>query len=130
MTGNAKYTFSIETTERLAVHPKSTLHTVIVSDVATNPDGVKLNFVATNNLDMRYPDRFKVNWNGNKARMPEVVGHGSWSQSGRRFVHDSRCSHRNRTEGKGSCPPPRQPGSSSCRIRGADKNEINRFGRS
>jgi hypothetical protein len=76
MTGNAKYTFTIETTERLAVHPKSTLHTVIVSGVATNPDGVKLNFVATNNLDMRYPDRFKVNWNGNKARMPEVVGHG------------------------------------------------------
>jgi len=76
MTGNATYTFTIESTERLAVHPKSTLHTVIVSGVATNPDGVKLNFVAANNLDMRYPDRFKVNWNVNKARMPEVVGHG------------------------------------------------------
>ena len=76
MTANLKYTFSIESTERLAVHPKSGLHTVIVSGVATNPDGVKLNFVATNNLDMRYADRFKVNWNGNKARMPEVVGHG------------------------------------------------------
>ena len=76
ITANDKYDFNIETTERLAVHPKSGLHTVIVSGVATNPDGVKLNFVATNNLDMRYPDRFKVNWNGNKARMPEVVGHG------------------------------------------------------
>lgn len=73
---NAQYDFSIENTERLAVHPKSGLHTVIVSGVATNPDGVKLNFVATNNLDMRYPDRFKVNWNGNKARMPQPVGHG------------------------------------------------------
>ena len=76
MTANLKYTFSIESTERLAVHPKSGLHTVIVSGVATNPDGVKFNFVATNNLDMRYADRFKVNWNGNKARMPEAVGHG------------------------------------------------------
>jgi hypothetical protein len=76
MNANATYIFSIESTERLAVHPKSGLHTVIVSGVATNPDGVKLNFVATNNLDMRYADRFKVNWNGNKARMPEAVGHG------------------------------------------------------
>jgi len=76
MITNATYTFSIESTERLAIHPKSGLHTVIVSGVATNPDGVKLNFVATNNLDMRYADRFKVNWNGNKARMPEAVGHG------------------------------------------------------
>jgi len=76
MKANEKYIFDITSTEQLRVHPKSRLHTVIVSGVATNPDGVKLNFVATNNLDMRYPDRFKVNWNGNKARMPEVVGHG------------------------------------------------------
>tara|TARA_B100000700_G_scaffold273489_1_gene317870 strand:- start:334 stop:705 length:372 start_codon:yes stop_codon:yes gene_type:complete len=76
MITNATYTFSIESTEQLGIHPKSGLHTVVVSGVATNPDGVKLNFVATNNLDMRYADRFKVNWNGNKARMPEAVGHG------------------------------------------------------
>ena len=76
MTANLKYTFSIESTEQLGIHPKSGLHTVIVSGVATNPDGVKLNFVATNNLDQRYPERFKVNWAGNQPRMPRVVGYG------------------------------------------------------
>ena len=73
---NGNYEFSIENTETKAVHPKSGLKTVVVQGVCTNPDGASFNFIATNNLDMKYPDRFKVNWNGNKARMSEVVGHG------------------------------------------------------
>ena len=75
-TANAKYEFDITSSEALAPHPKSGLATVIVQGVCTNADGVSFDFVATNNLDQRYPDRFKVNWNGNKARMPEVVGFG------------------------------------------------------
>ena len=75
-TANSKYGFELTSSELLAPHPKSGLATVVISGVCTNPDDVSFNFVATNNLDMRYPDRFKVNWNGNKARMPEGVGHG------------------------------------------------------
>ena len=67
---NSSYEFEITSEEVLTgAHP-------IVSGVCTNADGVSFDFIATNNLDMRYPDRFKVNWNGNKARMPEVVGLG------------------------------------------------------
>ena len=73
---NLKWTFSINSTERLGVNPKSNLITYAVSGVATSPDGEDSHFIATNNLDTRYPDRFKVNWNGSKARMPEVVGFG------------------------------------------------------
>ena len=76
-TANAKYSFDITSSEALDVHPKSGLAKVIVSGVCTNADGVSFDFVATNNLDQRYPERFKVNWNGSKARMPKVVGHGS-----------------------------------------------------
>ncbi len=75
-TANAKYTFEITSTEALAPHPKSGLSVVVVEGICTNADGISFNFVAQNNLDQRYPDRFKVNWNGNKARMPEVVGFG------------------------------------------------------
>ena len=75
-TANAKYTFDITSSEALSAHPKSGLSKVIVSGVCTNADGISFDFVATNNLDQRYPERFKVNWNGNKARMPEVVGFG------------------------------------------------------
>ena len=75
-TANARYTFEITGSEMLAAHPKSGLLTVVAEGICTNDDGVSFDFIATNNLDMRYPDRFKVNWNGNKARMPEVVGLG------------------------------------------------------
>jgi|TARA_Y100000310_G_C20554668_1_gene749914 hypothetical protein len=75
-TANSSYTFEITGSEVLATHPKSGLHTIVVEGICTNADGVSFDFLATNNLDMRYADRFKVNWNGNKARMPEVVGHG------------------------------------------------------
>ena len=75
-TANAKYQFDSTSSEALAPHPKSGLATVIVQGVCTNADGVSFDFVATNNLDQRYPERFKVNWNGNKARMPKVVGFG------------------------------------------------------
>ena len=75
-TANSSYTFAITSDEVLAAHPKSGLPVIIVSGECTNADGVSFDFVATNNLDQRYPERFKVNWNGSKARMPEVVGHG------------------------------------------------------
>lgn len=73
---NLKWTFAISGTEQLGVHPKSGLLTFAVSGVATSPDGEDSFFVATNNLDLRYPDRFKVNWNGSKPRMPQPTGHG------------------------------------------------------
>ena len=75
-TANAKYTFDITSSEALSAHPKSGLAKVIVSGVCTNADGISFDFVAANNLDQRYPERFKVNWNGSKARMPEVAGLG------------------------------------------------------
>ena len=75
-TANSSYTFSIESTEVRGAHPKTGLATIAVQGVCTDKDGTEFNFVATNNLDQRYPERFKVNWNGSKARMPEVVGHG------------------------------------------------------
>ena len=72
------YTFEISSDDVtvLGAHPKSGLPTISIQGSCTSPDGDTYEFVATNNLDMRYADRFKVNWNGNKARMPEVAGHG------------------------------------------------------
>ena len=72
------YSFSIssEDVKILGVHPKSGLPTISIQGSCTSPDGDVYDFVASNNLDLRYADRFKVNWNGNKARMPEVAGHG------------------------------------------------------
>jgi|TARA_R110000765_G_scaffold374616_1_gene465177 hypothetical protein len=53
------------------------LMTYAISGVAVAPEtGRRYNFVVTNNLDVRYPDRFKVNWNGKEARMPVQVGRG------------------------------------------------------
>ena len=73
---NLKWTFSIKDTTQLGAHPKSGLLTWSVSGVATSPEGVDSFFIATNNLDPRYPDRFKVNWNGKNPRMPKPTGHG------------------------------------------------------
>jgi len=89
-TANSKYSFEILNSEALAAHPKSCLATIIVSGICTNADGVSFDFVATNNLDQRYPERFKVNWNGSKARMPEVVGFGIADdvRSGRKVSED------------------------------------------
>ena len=72
------YTFDIssEDVTVLGTNPKSGLPTISIQGSCTSPDGETYDFVATNNLDLRYADRFKVNWNGNKARMPEVAGHG------------------------------------------------------
>ena len=75
-TASSKYTFEITGSEVLAPHQKSGLATVVVEGNCTNADGISFAFIAQNNLDQRYPDRFKVNWNGSKARMPEVVGFG------------------------------------------------------
>ena len=75
-TATSSYKFEITGSELLAPHPKSGLSVVIVSGVCTDKDGVNFDFVATNNLDQRYPERFKVNWNGSRARMPQVVGFG------------------------------------------------------
>ncbi len=87
---NNTYTFSIDAEDInvMAIHPKSGLPTVSIQGSCTSPDGDTFDFVATNNLDMRYADRFKVNWNGNKARMPEVAGHGLEDQvkAGRRIT--------------------------------------------
>ena len=76
VTANSTYTFEITNSERLQAHPKSGLNTVVVSGFCTDPDGKRLAFVATNNLDMRYPERVKVNWNGSLTRLPKQVGHG------------------------------------------------------
>ena len=72
------YSFSINSDDVkvLGCHPKSGLPTISIQGECTSPDGDTYAFVATNNLDLRYADRFKVNWNGSKARMPEVVGFG------------------------------------------------------
>ena len=75
-TADSSYTFEITSSEALQAHPKSGLSTVVVSGFCTDPDGKRLAFVATNNLDQRYPERFKVNWAGNQPRMPRVVGYG------------------------------------------------------
>ena len=89
-TASLKYSFDITSSEALAAHPKSGLATIIVQGICTNADGISFDFVATNNLDQRYPERFKVNWNGNKARMPEVVGFGIADdvRSGRKVSED------------------------------------------
>jgi len=52
------------------------LMTYVVTGVATSTEGDVHFFAAQNNLDRRYADRFKVNWNGNRPRMPKAVGHG------------------------------------------------------
>ena len=77
ITANSSYEFEITSNEVLTgAHPKSGLLTAIVSGVCTNADGVSFDFIATNNLDQRYPERFKVNWNGSLPRLPKHVGHG------------------------------------------------------
>ena len=89
-TANSSYTFAITSDEVLAPHPKSGLATIVVQGECTNPDGVSFNFIATNNLDQRYPERFKVNWNGKAARMPKVVGFGIADdvRTGRKVTED------------------------------------------
>jgi len=72
--------WNIEVTEikQLGSEPSQVtgLHTYVVSGIATSTEGDVHHFAARNNLDRRYADRFKVNWNGSKRRMPEEVGHG------------------------------------------------------
>ena len=75
---NSSYSFSISSDDVtvLGAHPKSGLATVVVQGLCEDKDGNVFHFAARNNLDLRYPERFKVNWNGSKARMPEVAGLG------------------------------------------------------
>jgi len=75
---NSSYSFSLDgdAVTVLPVHPKSGLPTIVIQGLCTDKDGNTFDFVASNNLDLRYADRFKVNWNGSKARMAEVVGLG------------------------------------------------------
>ena len=74
---NSSYEFEITSTEaRDGAHPKSGLLTAVVQGTCTDKDGNVFDFIATNNLDPRYPDRFKVNWNGKNPRMPKPTGHG------------------------------------------------------
>ena len=75
---NSSYSFSLDgdAVSVLPVNPKSGLPTIVIQGLCTDKDGNTFDFVASNNLDLRYADRFKVNWNGSKARMAEVVGLG------------------------------------------------------
>ena len=75
---NSSYSFSINSDDVsvLSAHPKSGLATVVIQGLCEDKDGNVFHFAARNNLDLRYPERFKVNWNGKKARMVKVVGHG------------------------------------------------------
>jgi hypothetical protein len=77
-TANSSYSFSLDgdAVTILPVHPKSGLPTIVIQGLCTDKDGNTFDFVASNNLDLRYADRFKVNWNGSKARMPVAVGLG------------------------------------------------------
>ena len=72
--------WNIEVTEikQMGIEPSEVtgLHTYVVSGIATSEDGDVHHFAAQNNLDRRYADRFKVNWNGKSPRMPKEVGHG------------------------------------------------------
>ena len=77
-TVGSKWNIEVTEIKQLGSTPREDtgLHTYVVSGVATSTEGDVHHFAARNNLDKRYADRFKVNWNGNKARMPEEVGHG------------------------------------------------------
>ena len=89
---NSSYSFSISSDDVsvLGAHPKSGLATVVIQGLCEDKDGNVFHFAARNNLDLRYPERFKVNWNGSKARMPEVVGFGIADdvRSGRKVSDD------------------------------------------
>lgn len=69
-TVNLCWSFSITDTRR------SPTGQIAISGIAKSPEGVAHKFVATDRMDPRYPDRFKVNWNGLQPRMPKPVGHG------------------------------------------------------
>ena len=67
---NLRWSFSLTDIRR------SSIGLIAISGVARSPEGVTHKFVATNGMDPRYPERFKVNWNGAHRRMPVPTGHG------------------------------------------------------
>jgi hypothetical protein len=69
-TANLRWSFSITSVTT------SPLGTTAVSGIARSPDNSEHKFIASDNLDPRFPTRFKVNWNGMAPRMPRPVGHG------------------------------------------------------
>ena len=69
-TANLRWSFSITNVRR------STIGLIAISGIARSPEGETHKFVATNGMDPRYPERFKVNWNGVNRRMPVPTGHG------------------------------------------------------
>lgn len=71
-----KWQMDLDNVELVGMDIRTKINTYAISGLATSPDGEVYNFVVTNNLDTRYPDRFKVNWAGSKPRMPEEVGVG------------------------------------------------------
>ena len=75
-TATGNYSFEILETITGPVNPKSRLPTITVVGNCTDKDDNTFGFVVANNVDSRYPERFKVNWNGTKPRMPVVVGFG------------------------------------------------------
>ena len=77
-TATGSYMFEIDTdkVKILPAHPKSGLVTIIIPGTCIDKEGNSFSFIARNNLDMSYADRFKVNWNGSKPRLPLEAGHG------------------------------------------------------
>jgi len=73
-----KWDIQVTSVKQLGSKPSEItgIFTYVVSGVATSEDGDVHHFAAQNNLDRRYADRFKVNWNGGAPRMPKEVGHG------------------------------------------------------
>ena len=74
---NPKWKMELDNVEAVGHDIRTKLMTYAISGVAIAPEtGRRYNFCVTNNLDVRYPDRFKVNWAGKEARMPKMVGTG------------------------------------------------------
>jgi len=75
---NSKWDIEVKEIKQVGTEPSGItgLMTYVVSGVATSVDGDVHFFAAQNNLDRRYADRFKVNWNGSRPRMPKEVGLG------------------------------------------------------
>ena len=72
-----KWKMDLDNVEAVGHDIRTKLMTYAISGVAIHPEtGRRYNFCVTNNLDVRYPERFKVNWAGKEPRMPKMVGTG------------------------------------------------------
>lgn len=74
---NRKWQMDLENIQLVGTDIRTKLKTYVISGTAIHPDtGRRYNFAVTNNLDVCYPKRFKVNWAGKEPRMPRQVGTG------------------------------------------------------